>query len=180
MVIIKEVSVAINKEITNATAQDWAIISPELSFRDQTSGTSLMVILIIIVFALTFGIVNTMLMAVLERKRELGMMLCIGMNKRNVFVMIMIETILLAFAAVPIGLLLSWISITYFGNSGINLDSVGDALYKVGMDSMVYPAVDSSAYLTISIMIVIAAVIASIIPARKALKYNPAEAVRAI
>ncbi len=176
----KRIAEQLNSEIKEATAEDWATISPELSFRDETAGAGLMVILVIIVFALTFGIVNTMLMAVLERKRELGMLLCVGMNKRNVFVMIVIETIFLSLVAAPAGLLISWLSISYFGSSGIKLDAVGEALYKAGIDSMVYPAVDSSAYLTISLMIMFASIIASIIPARKALKYNPAEAVRAV
>ncbi len=175
-----EVSNLITNEIKDATAQNWAIIAPELSFMNETSEASLMVILVIIVFALTFGIVNTMLMAILERKRELGMMLCVGMNKQKVFLMIVMETLFLALAAAPIGLLTSWGSITYFGKVGINLDSVGDALYKAGYDSMVFPEVASSAYLNITVMIIIASLIASIIPARKALKYNPAEAVRAV
>jgi len=173
-------STTINSQFTNATAENWATLSPELSFNDETAGTSLMVILVIIIFALTFGIVNTMLMAVLERKRELGMMLCVGMNKQKIFIMIMIETVCLSIAAAPIGLLLSWLTIAYFGSVGISLESVGDALYKAGYDSMVYPAVDSIIYLNITLMIVFASLIASIIPARKALKYNPAEAVRAV
>jgi len=170
----------ITKKIKGSTAQNWAIIAPELSFMNETSEASLMIILVIIVFALTFGIVNTMLMAILERKRELGMMLCVGMNKQKVFLMIVIETLFLAIAAAPIGLLISWGSITYFGNVGIDLDSVGDALYKAGHDSMVFPEIESSAYINITVMIITASLLASIIPARKALKYNPAEAVRAV
>lgn len=177
---VNEIVDDFNAEMTSATAQSWSTISPELSYRDETGEMGMMVILVIIVFALSFGIVNTMLMAVLERKREIGMLLCVGMNKRSVFTMIVMETVFLAVAATPIGLLLSWISITYFGNKGINLEVVGDALYKAGMDSMVYPTVNSGAYFTITLMIFIAALIASIIPARRALKYNPAEAVRAV
>ena len=41
--------------------------------------------------ALAFGIINTMLMAVLERKKELGMLLSIGMNKNKIFLMIVLN-----------------------------------------------------------------------------------------
>ncbi len=170
----------VNQSDTVFAARTWAELAPDLSYRDEVSGASLMVILVIIVFALSFGILNTMLMAVLERKRELGMLLCVGMNKTKVFLMVMIETIFLAVASAPIGLLLSWASITYFGSKGISLISVGDALYKFGMDSTVFPSIPSSYYMTITVMIVFAAIIASIVPARRALKYNPAEAVRAV
>ena len=175
-----EIAKKINDKINNATAQNWAEIAPDISYMDEASGLAQNIILIIIVFALAFGIVNTMLMAVLERKRELGMLLCVGMNKTSVFFMIVIETIFLSLVAAPIGLLLAWASITYFGHVGINLEVVGEALYKAGIDSMVYTAVNPWAYLTITIMIIVASVIAAIVPARKALKYNPAEAVRAV
>ncbi|MDX1349176.1 MAG: FtsX-like permease family protein [Putridiphycobacter sp.] len=174
------VSESINQKINGAKAQDWAEIAPDISYMDEASELGQNIILVIIVFALAFGIVNTMLMAVLERKRELGMLLCIGMNKTSVFLMIMIETICLSVIAAPIGLMLAWGTITYFGIVGINLESVGDALYKAGIDSMVFTAIDPWAYVTITIFILIASIIAAIVPARKALKYNPAEAVRAV
>jgi len=171
---------AINAKFSDIQARPWNVVSPELGYTDEMMGTSIMIILLIIIFALTFGIVNTMLMAVLERKRELGMLLCVGMNKRKVFIMIMFETIFLSLAAAPIGLLISWVTISYFGNHGINLMDVGDAMYQLGYDPMVYTKLDASVYITITVMIMIAATISSIYPARKALKYNPAEAVRAI
>ncbi len=177
-----EIASQINSRINGngATAEDWAVIAPDISYMDEASGLAQYIILVIIVFALAFGIVNTMLMAVLERKRELGMLLCVGMNKTSVFLMIMVETIFLSVVAAPIGLLMAWISISYFGTVGINLEAVGDALYKAGIDSIVYTAVNPSAYLIITGLIVFASIIAAIVPARKALKYNPAEAVRAI
>lgn len=176
----KLVSTAINNQFENITARPWNEVSPELAYTDEMMGTSILIILLIIIFALTFGIVNTMLMAVLERKRELGMLLCVGMNKQKVFIMIMFETVFLALAAAPVGLLISWLFISYFGSHGINLMEVEDAMYQFGYDTMVYTKLEPGIYLTITVMIIIAAMISAIYPARKALKYNPAEAVRAL
>ena len=58
--------------------------------------------------------------------------------------------------------------------------NVEDVMYQMGYDPMVYTALDGSVYVTITVMIMIASTVSSIYPARKALKYNPAEAVRAI
>ncbi len=170
----------INTTFGNVLARPWNKVSQQLGYADEMMGTSLMIILVIIIFALTFGIVNTMLMAVLERKRELGMLLCVGMNKQKVFLMIMFETVFLAVAAAPVGLFVSWAFITYFGNNGISLMSVEDAMYQYGYDTMVYTQLDGGIYAQMTVMVVIAALISAIYPARKALKYNPAEAVRAL
>ena len=171
----------LNAEFGESTeARTWLILSPQLAYSDEMMTTSIFIIMFIIIFALAFGILNTMLMAVLERKRELGMLLCVGMNKRKVFFMIMFETIFLAFVAAPIGLLLAWATVHYFGVNGLSLMEVDEAMYQFGYDSMVYTKLEPFVYVMVSSMIIGAAIISSIIPARKALKYNPAEAVRAI
>ena len=53
----------------------------------------------IILIALSFGIINTMLMAVLERKKELGMLMSVGLNKRKVFFMVVFETLFISLVA---------------------------------------------------------------------------------
>ena len=170
----------LNAALTGVEARTWNILSPQLAYQDEMMGTSIMIVLVIIIFALAFGILNTMLMAVLERKRELGMLLCVGMNKQKVFLMVMFETIFLSFAAAPIGLLVAWATVAYFGANGLSLMEVEEAMYQFGYDAVVYTKLDPSLYGWISVLIIIAAMLSSIIPARKALKYNPAEAVRAI
>ncbi len=81
-------------------------ISPDLELYESQMSFVSTIYLSIIMLALTFGIVNTMLMAVLERIRELGMLMGIGMNKAKVFLMIMLEALFLGLVAAPIGLLL--------------------------------------------------------------------------
>jgi len=63
----------------------WRGIAPELGYADTMMDLVMTIFLVIIMLALAFGIVNTMLMAVLERKKELGMLISVGMNKRKVF-----------------------------------------------------------------------------------------------
>ncbi len=70
--------------------QTWDEIMPEAGMYASAMDFYLFVFMIIILLALGFGIVNTMLMAVLERIKELGMLMAIGMNKKRVFSMIML------------------------------------------------------------------------------------------
>ena len=117
-------------------------------------------------------------MAVLERVREIGMLMAIGMTKGRVFSMIMIETVIMSMIGCPVGLLLSWLSISFFGNTGINLTG---AMYEdFGFGSIIYPTLDPSRYIDVAIMVFIMALIAAVFPARKALKLKPVEAIRKI
>ncbi|UJH66731.1 ABC transporter permease [Allomuricauda sp. SCSIO 65647] len=165
---------------TDNKVESWDEISPELGYAQKTMSNFIYIFMGIILLALTFGIVNTMLMAVLERKRELGMLLSVGMDRRKVFAMIILETFFLALIAAPIGMLLSIWAIEYFGINGIDLSAVGKGLESFGMGSRLYTKLPSVLYLNITLMTLVVALIAAVVPARRALRLNPAEAVKAI
>lgn len=160
--------------------EPWDEISPELGYADEMMEIFLYLFLGILLAALSFGIVNTMLMAVLERKRELGMLMSVGMNKARIFAMITFETIAIALAGGPLGILMAWLTIVYFQSAGLDLSFYAQGLEEFGIDPIVYPYLEFQYYWSLAIMVVIMAILASIYPARKALKMNPAQAVRAI
>jgi ABC-type antimicrobial peptide transport system permease subunit len=142
------------------------------------TGQITMIFVIIILVALSFGIINTMLMAIMERVREIGMLMAIGMNKGKIFLMILFETLFLSVTGGILGLLFSWILINITGITGIDLSVLAEGLNSMGYSSFVYPELDFYYYALIGLLVVATAVFASIMPARKALKFNPAEAVR--
>lgn len=119
-------------------------------------------------------------MSILERVRELGMIMAIGLNKRKLFSMILLETLFLTLIGCPIGLLIGWFSNEYFGEYGINISRFSEGLSSYGFSSVVYPALDNQKYFIVAIMCVITALLAAIYPAYKALQLNPAEAIRKI
>ena len=159
----------------------WKELSPELGVMIDSFDQYMIIFLIIILLALSFGIINTMLMAVLERVREIGMLMAIGMNRQKVFTMISLETIYLVLIATPLGLGLAYITIQYLGEAGMDLSAIyaeGYAAY--GFKSYIYPKLDDIYYLRIMIMIVVASLLASIYPALTAIRLNPVEAIRKI
>ncbi|MBI1286991.1 MAG: FtsX-like permease family protein [Flavobacteriales bacterium] len=167
-------------ELPNLKVQSWREVSPDLGYADEMMMQMLYIIIGIILMALSFGIVNTMLMAVLERKRELGMLMSVGMNKTKVFFMIVIETVFISLVGGPIGVLLGYVTVTYFGHRGIDLSIVGKGLESFGISAIIYPSLEPNFYLNVSVMVIVAAILSSIYPARKALQLKPAEAVRAL
>ncbi|MCD6596822.1 MAG: ABC transporter permease, partial [Bacteroidales bacterium] len=68
------------KQFPNLEVLNWKEISPEMSYMTEMMDLYNYIFIIIILFALLFGIINTMLMVVLERRKELGMLLAIGMS----------------------------------------------------------------------------------------------------
>ncbi len=159
--------------------RDWAEISPELSYMQEMAGMMMNIVIIIILFALAFGLVNTMLMSIFERVRELGVLMAVGMKKSKIFAMIMIETTCLTFLGAFGGAILGLATISLFGNRGIDLAAVGgDSLNTFGFPSVIYPQLEPAFFLNLTILVLITALLTAIYPAMRALKLNPAEAVR--
>ncbi len=134
----------------------------------------------IILIGMLFGIINTMLMAVLERIRELGMLMAVGMNKFKIFFMIVLETIYLAISGGVVGLILGALTISYYSKAGIDLSFAAEGLESYGYDSIIYTYINPAYYPILAGMVIIMAIIAAIYPAIKALKLNPAAAIRTL
>lgn len=160
--------------------QTWGDIIPEMAYANEMFDQMMNLIIFIIMLALAFGIVNTMLMAILERVKELGMLMAVGMNRFKLFSMIMLETFFLTIAGLPAGLLFSYLTISYFGTHGIDLGMYAEALGSFGFDSIVYLKAEPSYYGSMVFQVFLVAIIASIFPARRALKLNPVESIRSI
>lgn len=160
--------------------QSWRELSPALAYTDSVVDTSLYIIMIIILIALTFGIINTMLMAVLERQQELGMLMAIGVNKIRTFFMILTETFFLAVIGAPFGVLLAWTGISLLEDTGINVSAFAEGFEMYGMSTVIYPELQAEFYFNIGILILIVTLLASLYPSYKALKLNPVQAIRKI
>lgn len=158
----------------------WLDLATGMRYMVEASGTFSLIFVGIILVALLFSIVNTMLMAVMERTREIGMLKAIGLNRRKVFSMIMLETVFLSFVGTPVGLLVAYIFIEQTGSKGIDLGAVGETYSDLGFAAVVYPSLETGSYVSIAVMVFFMSFIAALYPARKALKMNASEAIRKI
>ena len=136
--------------------------------------------LAIILTALAFGILNTMLMSVFERIKEIGVLMAIGMNKGKVFRMIVTETVFLSLSGAFFGMLLGVVLISWTATNGINLSMFSEGLASWGVADVVYPSLSISFYFMLMIMVLVTALLASLYPAQKALGLRPAEALHGL
>ena len=160
--------------------ENYKELAPDLRLYESQIQNISIIYLAIILLALVFGIINTMLMAVLERIKELGMLMAVGMNKGKVFSMIVLETLFLTLIGAPIGILLGHLTITYFGRVGIDLSAFSTAMQEYGLSEQLFLELEPVVYYQIPIGVLITAVLAALYPAWKAIRLRPVDAIHKI
>jgi putative ABC transport system permease protein len=175
---VQTVAQTLRRKWPDVDVMTWEGLSPELELMQQQSALSMAILLVILMVALAFGIVNTMLMAVLERERELGMLMAIGMNRQRIFSMILMETIFLSLVGGPVGCLLGYTSVSWLGEVGIDLSAWTEGLQQYGYSTQFFPFLTSREYLLMVASVVLTAIVAALYPAYKAIRLNPVEAMR--
>lgn len=185
--ILLQSDTALNTEAAHLRAlypklqiQTWKQLSPELEIIVDSFYQYMYIFIAIILLALMFGIINTMLMAVLERQHEFGMLMAIGMNKSRIFRMILFETTMLTCTGIPLGVALTYFSVDYFHKTGIDVSSFSQGLASYGFTTVIRPELETNYYLPVIVMTTCAAILSGIYPAIKALKLKPAESIRKI
>jgi ABC-type antimicrobial peptide transport system permease subunit len=92
--------------------------------------------------------------------------------------MIMLETIFLTTIGGIAGMILSAVLVSVFHRHGIDLSSVSKGLTAFGFDPKIYPFIKRELYINLTIMILCTGVLSAVMPALKALKLRPVEAIR--
>lgn len=173
-----QVAKILHKYLPEQDVLSWRKLSPEIAMYTDFSNVMGFIYVGIILLALAFGVINTMMMSVLERVKELGMLMAIGMNKKRVFSMIMIESVFLTLTGAVVGMVFSAIIVYILSKTGINFEMWSEGFEALGYSAIVYPYVSWYNYIVITLMVIATGMISSIWPARKALRLNPVEALR--
>jgi len=177
--LAKDIAKDLKEKYPDLKIESWGEIDPMIVMIAEYMTIYNYFLIALILAALAFGIVNTMLMAIMERTKELGMLAAIGMNRKRIFSMIMIETVFLTIIGAVVGLAINYGIISHLSKTGIDLTKqMGEAFEAIGYDSMIYPEMGLNYYIGITLLVIFAAILSSIYPAIKAIKLNPAEAVR--
>jgi ABC-type lipoprotein release transport system permease subunit len=136
-----------------------------------------MLIWVIVIFlALSFGLVNTLVMAVFERIREIGLMLALGMKPAMILGQIIIESMMLLGVGLVIGDLLAWATIKPL-EGGIDISIVAKGMEMFGASSMLYPNLVIDDVILSNVVVMVLGFLASLSPAWRASRYEPVEAI---
>lgn len=131
--------------------------------------------IVVIFLALSFGLVNTLVMAVYERVREIGLMLALGMRPGLILYQILLESFLLLLTGLVIGNLLAFAT-TYAMRDGIDISAVAKGMEMMGSSSILYPSLLLKDVLLANSVVIVLGLLTSLLPAWQAARYDPIEA----
>jgi ABC-type lipoprotein release transport system permease subunit len=132
--------------------------------------------MIVIFLALSFGLVNTLVMAVFERVREIGLMLALGMRPSSILGQIIVESALLLVIGLVLGNTLAWASVMPL-KDGIDISAVAQGMEMFGASSILYPEQTLKDTITANVVVLVLGFFASLSPAWRASRYEPIEAI---
>lgn len=158
--------------------RSWKDISSMMAIYTDYMGFYMFIMVGIILFALSFGIINVVLMSVMERRRELSMLMAIGMTPKRVMLLIITEGTLLTLIGGLSGIILGLAIIGITSFTGIDIMGSMSSIESMGFATLIYPEISLREIIPVTIMIIIAGILSAIYPARKAVKVKPAEGIK--
>ncbi len=140
---------------------------------------SMMYLWYLVVFvAIGFGLVNTMLMAVLDRIREFGMLKAIGMKPGRIALLILLESLALIILGAVVGNAVTFAFVAWLGKVGINLSALAEGMNAIGIPHIIYPALSMKDFLPANGTVLILGLLVCLYPAIKGARISPVEAMR--
>jgi len=159
-----------------AEVKRWIELDAYLGTMLSVMDGFVLVWIIVIFLALSFGLVNTLVMAVFERVREIGLMLALGMRPIYILGQIIVESLLLLAIGLAIGTVLAWAAVQPM-KDGVDLSIVGEGMEMWGMSSVLYPELLLSDVILANVVVLVLGFLASLSPAWRAAQYEPIEAI---
>ena len=161
-------------------AYPWEDAMPDMANAIKMDHTGLKIMVVFMYLIVAIGTINTLLMSVMERTREFGVIRAIGLGKRHIRKMVLSEAFVLAVTGVAAGMLLAVALGLYTAKIGINYSSLIKDQGMAGtlIDPIMYSGWDLVSMSILGGCIILLALFASLYPAHYILKIQPSDAMR--
>jgi putative ABC transport system permease protein len=159
---------------------DWDRLIPGLKQLIQIDMTQNWFIYIVLIVVVTFSILNTFLMAVLERTREFGVMLALGATPARIGALVMLESALLTFIGLAIGIGVGGAVAGYYYFEGFTFPGMKEMHAQFGLPGFIIPKIS---FVTLTLgpaAIFVFTLLAALYPALRIRKLKPVEAIHAV
>jgi ABC-type lipoprotein release transport system permease subunit len=161
---------------TGMDVQPWTRLEPMAEAMVALGQAWIWMFYVVMYIAMAFGLVNTLLMAVLERTREFGLLQALGMRPRLIVNQVLAESSVLLAVGVLTGVLLAEATLALL-HHGIDLSALAAGAEMWGMSKVIYPTLRASDVVAAIVFIVVLGALASLYPALRAARKVPVEAI---
>jgi len=131
----------------------------------------------VVLLIVAAGIMNTVLMSMLERVREFGVMMALGCSRRILAAMVIVESMILGALGVLLGLVVGLTLVAWFHLVGIDLSAQMDTIARFYVDPIVYTEIDSDHLWQTAGSVMAAAIVAAFVPIWRVARLQPVEAI---
>ncbi len=158
---------------------DWDQLQPGLRqaiTADITSGFVMYAVLIVLV---AFSVLNTQLMSVLERTREFGVMMSLGLRPGTLGRLVLLETAVMSLLGLVLGALLGIVITLYFQVYGFYIPGMEEAMAQYNLPGRLYPHISLLSVILGPSVVFIGGMLAAIYPSLRLYRLEPVQAMRA-
>ena len=162
---------------TGVDVLTWQELEPQAAAMYAFADTGIFIWFLIVMGALVFGLVNTLVTALMERVREIGMLRAVGMRARSVVVQVVLESSLIMLLGVVAGVGLGLVLFALVAD-GIDLSAFAEGVEMAGLRTLLVPVLVVDDIVLVVVLSLVLGVVASLYPARRAVKISALEAMR--
>jgi ABC-type lipoprotein release transport system permease subunit len=158
----------------------WKQMAPNIVQAIKLFDTMMYVFLAIIFISIIFTIANTMIMAIMERYREIGIMKSIGTQPSWIAAIVILEACGLGILGIVAGIVITYLLVAITGTTGINFAFYSQSMRVWGTGTTIYPFLTITNSIVATVIVLLNTIVASLYPAYKAAKIKPIDALHFI
>lgn len=177
---LKKTVAAVNTALGNKyEVMSWEEIMPDIKQHIETDTNNMKYISGILYMLICFGIFGTLLMMMVERRFEMGMLVAIGMKKSRLLLLFLLESVFTVFIGCILGILASIPIVYYFNRWPLKFGgSVAEAFSRFGFEPIFPTSTDASNFIVQGAIVLIIGLVLSLYPAYVVIRLNPISAMK--
>ena len=159
--------------------QSWDALQPGLKQAIQADMSSAFFMYGVLVILVAFSVLNTQLMSVLERTREFGIVMSLGLTPGRLGRLVLLETTMMSLMGLALGALIGGAITYWLGVHGFSWPGMDEMAGKFNLPSRIYPTVTLISLLAGPAVVMLFSLLATVYPALRLYRLHPVEAMRA-
>lgn len=159
---------------------DWDALQPGLRQAIKADMSSAFFMYSILVILVAFSVLNTQLMSVLERTREFGIVMALGLKPWRLGRLVLLETALMGSLGLLLGALLGGLVTSWFTVHGFSVPGMAEMAEKFNLPARMFPRVSPLTLLLGPAVVFLFTMLAALYPAQRLLRLRPVEAMRSV